>query len=263
MKAAYGYSRQQGFTLTELVMVIVIVGILGVGVTRFITATVGGYVDTAQRQQMATAGLVASEKISREIRTALPNSIRLNANASCVEYIPILAGTNYTSLPLAAAANTIDAVGAQLSNPVGGRVAVYPVTTADLYNPGNTGPITAATGVLPTGADAVVINLTANHQFDAESPTRRLFIVDQPRAFCVEGGFLYRYSNYGFNAATTLPPVGGRRAVLLSDLSIATNVFDYTPASLIRNAVVNFRFILSIGDDAWETEQEVHIRNVP
>ena len=255
--------HQSGFTLTELVMVIVIIGILGVGVTRFITATVGGYVDTAQRQQLATAGLLASEKMSRSLRNALPNSIRLNADASCIEYIPILAGTNYTDLPLAAASNSIAAVGAQLSSAVTGQVAVYPVTTAELYTPGNTGPITAATGVLPVGSDAVTITLSGNHQFDTESPTRRLFMVDQPRAFCVEGGQLFQYNGYGFNAATTLPPVGGSRAVLLTELTNATNIFNYVPASLVRNAVINFRLLLSVGGDSWETEQEVHLRNVP
>jgi len=255
--------RQGGFTLIELVMVIVIIGILGVGVTRFITATVGGYVDTAQRQQMATAGLLASEKMSRSLRKALPNSIRLNANASCIEYIPILAGTNYTDLPLDAASNSIDAVSAQLSTAVSGRVAVYPVTTAELYTPGDTGPITAATGVLPVGSDAVTINLSGNHQFGAESPTRRLFMVDQPRAYCVEGGQLFQYRGYGFNAATTLPPTGGSRAVLLSEIAIAANIFNYVPASLVRNAVINFRLILNASDESWEVEQEVHLRNVP
>ncbi|WP_020406372.1 type II secretion system protein [Hahella ganghwensis] len=255
--------RQGGFTLTELVMVIVIVAILGVGVTRFITATVGGYVDTADRQKLATASYVASEKISRELRTALPNSIRLNATDSCIEYIPILAGTFYTSIPLASADNSITAVGARVSSAVSGRAAVYPVSVSDLYSPANTGAITAATATLPVGTDEITITLSANHQFDADSPARRIYVVDTPRALCVVSGKMFLYRNYGFNSSVSLPPSGGSRAVLLDNISTGANTFDYTPASLVRNAVVNFRYALSSGDENWQTEQEVHIRNVP
>ncbi|OZG70847.1 prepilin-type N-terminal cleavage/methylation domain-containing protein [Hahella sp. CCB-MM4] len=255
--------RQRGFTLTELVMVIVIVGILGVAVTRFITATVGGYVDTADRQKLASAGYISSEKISRELRTALPNSIRLNASNSCIEYIPILAGTYYTSIPLDAAGNSIEAVGARVSSAVSGRAVVYPVSASALYSPSSTGAITSATATLPVGTDAITISLSANHQFDADSPARRVFIVDSPRAYCVVGGLMFLYRNYGFNSSITLPPTGGQRAVLLDNISTSTNAFDYTPASLVRNAVVNFRYTLSKNDETWQTEQEVHIRNVP
>ncbi len=254
---------QRGFTLTELIIVIVIVGILSVGVTRFITTTVGGYVDTAERQQMATAGVTAAERISRELRRSIPNSVRLNASRSCIEYIPILAGTDYIEIPRTAADNAITAVGAQLDSAVSGRAVVYPSSTAALYTPSGTGPITSATATLPTGSNQVTISLSGNHQFLTDSPTRRIYIADSPRALCVESGFLYRYQGYGFNAAAALPPGGGSRAVLLNNISTVAAVFNYTPASLIRNAVVNFGFMLQDGGDSWQTEQEVQIRNVP
>ncbi len=256
-------SRQRGFTLTELVMVIVIVGILSIALTRFITATVGGYVDTASRQQLASAGYIASEKISRELRMALPNSIRLNATDSCIEYIPILAGTHYVSIPLETAGDSISAVGARVSAAVSGRAVVYPVSTSSVYSPSSSGAITAATATLPVGTDEIAISLSSNHQFDADSPARRIFIVDSPRAFCVVGGLMFQYRNYGFNNAVTLPPTGGQRAVLLDNISSSANTFDYTPASLVRNSVVNFRYTLNKNDETWQTEQEVHIRNVP
>jgi len=79
---------QVGFTLVEMIMVIVISAILAVGVTRFMGQTVQSYADTGNRQQLATIGWIASERLSRELRTALPNSIRVNAIQSCIEFIP-------------------------------------------------------------------------------------------------------------------------------------------------------------------------------
>src|SRR3990167_327162 len=99
-----GRVNQSGFTLIEMVITIVLIGILGVGMSRFIGQSVQGVKDTAERQQLSAIGWITSEKISREIRDALPNSFRLNSGGSCIEFIPTVAGTDYLTVPVVSAA---------------------------------------------------------------------------------------------------------------------------------------------------------------
>ncbi|MDP2823609.1 MAG: type II secretion system protein [Sulfuritalea sp.] len=81
-------SRQgnAGFTLIEAVMVIVITGILFGIVAVFITKPVEGYVDSVRRAELTDNADVALRRMTRDIRLALPNSLRLkdSVNATVV-----------------------------------------------------------------------------------------------------------------------------------------------------------------------------------
>src|SRR5690606_31531320 len=140
---------QQGFTLIELIMVIVIGGILAMGVTSFITHSVGGYVATARRQALGGAGMVAAEKLARAARNALPNSIRVSGN--CLELIPVLAGSSYVSAPVTTAASSFQVAAYSATQSVEGRVAIYPINVAALYSPGTTTSLSSAVATLPAG----------------------------------------------------------------------------------------------------------------
>ena len=256
-----GGSRTTGFTLIELIIVIVLIGIIGTVSTRFIVNSVQGYVDTAARQSLANSAFVSAEKISRSLRAALPNSVR--ASSGCIEYIPIEVASHYTDIPVTVAADSFTAVSGRRSSVVKGRAVVYPITTDDLYAPGNNKAITAVTATLPAGTGEVTVALTGNHQFPTNSPTRRFYIVGQPVAFCQQGTRLYRYSGYGFNDSVSLPPASASRDILVNQVSAGSLTFNYLPASLVRNAVVNFSFTLVNGDESYRIEQEANLRNVP
>ena len=256
--------RQRGFSLTELIMVIVILGVLGTGITSFITRSVGGYIDTGERQRVATAGLIAAEKLTRELRGAMPNSVRTNVSKSCVEYIPIRAASTYIDLPVDAAGTSIQAVSSPRDAAVSGHVAVYPVNSSQLYSLSASGAITSATATMPTGSGAVNLTLSTAHRFPMHSPARRLYVVGSPEAYCQTGSRINRHSNYGFNAGSGgLPPANGDVALLINQVQPGSVQFDFSPASLIRNAVVNFRFRLVEGDEQLVIEQEAAIRNLP
>lgn len=68
--------QQRGFTLIEAVVVIVITAIIGTVVAVFLRAPVQGYVDTVARAEITDIADLALRRIGRDLRRALPNSVR-------------------------------------------------------------------------------------------------------------------------------------------------------------------------------------------
>lgn len=106
-------SLSTGFTLIELIVVITLTGIIASLVSRNISRPVEAFIDLAQRAELVDAAELALRRVSREVRLALPNSVRLtdgvtsnmqscvaNGATSCaVEFLRTSDGGRYRSLP--------------------------------------------------------------------------------------------------------------------------------------------------------------------
>lgn len=96
--------RHAGFTLIEIIIAMVITGIVAGIVAVFIARPVEGYVDSVRRAELTDAADVALRRMSRDIRLALPNSLRIRDTASTgvcaagtcyIEFIMTSAGGRY------------------------------------------------------------------------------------------------------------------------------------------------------------------------
>lgn len=251
-------STQRGFTLVELVIVIVIAGILAVGSVQFVGQATQGYSDAADRQQLATIGWIASEKITRELRNALPNSIRLSAVDTCIEFVPVTGGSHYRTLPTSTTPRTITAIASGFVSTSGNtRVAVYPTEVSAVYGQSNPGPVSNTT-IFPLSPSPIpnvdTITLRGDFEFLSESPEHRFYFIEDPITYCIESGRLNRYSGYGFSASK------GTAQIIVD--KVQSGSFDVLPASLTRNSVVTMHFELMDGTPHI-VDQEVQIRNVP
>lgn len=87
----------RGFTLVEAIVVIVITGIIAGMVAVFIRTPVEGYMDAERRAGLTDIADTAVRRMAREIRLALPNSVRTAADGSgrCIEFIPTKIGARY------------------------------------------------------------------------------------------------------------------------------------------------------------------------
>lgn len=272
----------KGFTLIEMVVVIVVLGIVGVGISNFVGLGARIYVDAVGREQVLSQTRFAMERLTREIREALPNSVRVrtSGNVQCVEFVPIQASSTYVNIPVSpeAATRTLHVVRHAVSGISTDKIAVYPLTSADVYgsNPfavtsGNLFSFSAAPIV---GTDTQNMDLTNVVQFDADSPTQRYYLVKYAVSYCANAttGQLHRYGNYWPLTTTqqTPPttalqtePAGISEVLMAENLKSGSTPFDYASATLVTNAVFKFTFEIVRNDEEIDFHREVHLVNVP
>ncbi|MEC9260142.1 MAG: prepilin-type N-terminal cleavage/methylation domain-containing protein, partial [Pseudomonadota bacterium] len=69
--------HNRGFTLIELVTVIVILGVASAGIASFVRGSMQTYIDVSTREQLLSESRFAIERLKRELRNAVPNSVRI------------------------------------------------------------------------------------------------------------------------------------------------------------------------------------------
>ena len=84
----------RGFTLIEMIVVIVLTSIIASAVAVFIKLPIQGYVDTARRAEMSDEADTALRRMGRDLRLALPNSVRVDGGAT-VEFLLTRTGGRY------------------------------------------------------------------------------------------------------------------------------------------------------------------------
>lgn len=271
------YLRQsKGFTLIEIIIVIVVLSVLSIGSIQFISFSAQGYVDTVRRSELAASATIINEKITRVIREALPGSVRISSDQSCIEFIPIVGATTYINAPFSSASTTVTAINLDSLLSTSGRLAIYPVVSDinDLYSlSGTRGYISTQTVSQAVVGDEITFTFDsgAAFQFERSSAQKRLYVVAEPNAFCQVGSQIFYYRNYGFvgdisNLITSLPTTVPNRLIIGSELREDSLTFSYSPSSLRRNALVSFEFQLQEASNLSEVftmNQEVQIRNVP
>jgi len=274
-----------GFTLIEAIVAIAITGILSGIVAVFMAKPIQGYVDSVRRAELIDAADVALRRMARDVRLALPNSLRVTTTGGVayVEFIMTSAGGRYRDaadgstagnfLSFTAATPSFDVLGPLPANPAiaaGDYIVVNNLgagyAPADAYTGGNRAQVAAAWG----GANPVTLTAATQSVFSSQSPplpsasARFQVVPGAVRAVTYAcpsaGGNLVRYWNYGFNAALATPPAGGSSAVLAGGASC---VLEYTTNATGRNGVLSIQLTLASGDESVTLLQEVHVDNAP
>ncbi len=266
----------RGFTLVELVLVIMILGVLGALGAGILLQPFKAFQDQSRRAAMVAEADLTLGYMARELRMALPNSVRVSGQF--IEFIPTVDGGRYRSantsggqgdsLDLTALDTSFDVIGglSAWAQPGGSNandhVVIYNTHATDnvdtnAYNGVNRGVLTG----YDTSTHTISLNPPGT-QFPAGSTSRRFDIVPAtgPVTYYCNSGRLYRHTSYGFQLIQRTD-FTNQGALLADNVSLCD--FSYLAGSGTRSGVASLRLAITRDGETISLLYQVQIINAP
>jgi len=277
-----GLSSQIGFSLVELIIVILILGILSASVGVFIAGPVRAYFETIDRATLTAAGNAVVRRITRDLQAAVPNSARVTTSGATtfLEYVPVLDAGRYRAAasggndptgtdPLVvtdATDSSFQVLGPTVNAPAGSQLVVLNLGTgnSNLYSGTNMRTVTSI------GAALQSITFTPTTLWPADSPGYRFFIVNGAVTYACSpnasgSGTLTRYSGYAIQASQP----NSTAAAPLSTATSSLALDDVTSCSFMPGSVsvdlnaVQLTLQLSRNGETVSLYSQAHTPNTP
>ena len=267
-----------GFTLIEMVTVILIMGVMVIGVSSFVIFGTRIFVESSAVDQVLSQSRYGIERMTRELRSAVPNSLRLttasDGSYQCIELVPIDVSTTYLSAPIApsVASNQASVINSNKNIISGHWAMIYPLSSNEVYQ-----AITATGKRFSVQSTAVVgdqlnVTFTSVVRFLEASPLKRVYFALQPVSYCFERAVagqnaqLKRYSAYGYQANQPAPSLMGNGALMAENVTnnlLIEPALTVTPSNLMTNALVHLRPRFSVNGETFNYQHQVQVMNVP
>ena len=284
----------KGFTLIELIIVITLTGIVAVFISTITGNQMAAYVDVSARANLVNLAESSLRRIGRDLHNAVPNSIRVNANA--IEFVPIISAGRYRGAPSALASSdhldfsTSDASFQVMGNLIqpasGSRLVIYnfswvdgsgPVAGVNLFGSASAGVLSPAGShvISPVGNEISItdngvndlITLDSAFQFSFNSPSKRFYVVNGAASFICDAsaGEIRRYAGYGIQSTqptngAAAPLSGASSSALLVD-HVEACTLSYSPGTSQRKGIVTIILTLLDNGERVRLVHQVHVGN--
>jgi MSHA biogenesis protein MshO len=267
---------QRGFTLIELVVVIMITGIMAASIAVFFVPAINAYFDTRRRAEMTDTADTALRRMARDVRRAVPNSIR-TPTPQCFQLVPATGGGLYRRaadiaivgedpLDLTQTDASFDVL-SPMTTAVSGFVVIGNQNGSDVYDGTTRGTISAWASPNPAGVAAGTgrITLAPAKQFPPGYDGGRFQIVSaaEPSIFYVcdlAAGTLRRVAGTDFTAPAACP-AGGE--LLAGNVTGCAFTYNPNPSATQGAGFVSMQLALTAGGETMSLFQGAHVSNVP
>ena len=283
-----------GFSLIELIVVMVVVGILAGIVAVFIRSPMEGYMAASRRAELSDTADGALHRIARDVRTALPNSVRITQNEGItyLEFLPIQDGGRYReaqrSTPTCASTpddndtpgcnildftqsdTTFDVLGPAVTVAIGQSVVIYNlgIEGADVWAGDNLSVVEIASSTGCAGSGSACTLVFGSFKFPFEPPGNRFYLVGAPVSYICNpaNGELWRITGYDLQATqpkqtSDFGTVDPRPVPRLLANHVTTCSFTYDPGASQRLGQLTLRIQLSQDGETVTLYREVMVNN--
>jgi MSHA biogenesis protein MshO len=286
-----------GFTLVELIMVIALAGVVAVMISSVLSNPMQGFVDQSRRAELVDKAAIALNLMSRDIRLAVPNSVRLSGDRLTVETLNIqnagryrpnrvggeglhfLDGSDPACTSDGNLCNAFQALDAGLDITGARWLVVYnigahsggnPLAGSNVWAGGNPGVITP-TGTTFTPLANTPVNETqiqlgnlppGGFRFAFASPQRRFYLADQVIGYRCDlpNRRLLRYTDT--TLTNTVPSAAPAGAQVVAD-NVSGCELTYSPGSTQRAGLFSIALSLEDSGETIRLFQQVHVDNAP
>lgn len=271
-----------GFTLIELVMVILLLGIMATFASQFIGIGSQIYGDASSREQLMSDARFVMERLNREVRNALPGSERIETldgswsdSGPCLRFWPISTSSRYIALNrnvsgstttlelvMATPASAVDPLSPDASAvAVGDLLAVFPLPDANqpsLSNGCEYGRCVArVTEVLAPVSGAQTLRYAATESLAGLSPGSRVYFAREQVRYCVQAGSMYRAS-MALNGTSAAMPLG----ILMAD-ALRAGSFYREATAFNSEGEFGVRLVFERKGEAVTFNHKLGVFNVP
>jgi|ASRK01.1.fsa_nt_gi MSHA biogenesis protein MshO len=253
--------RVNGFTLIEMVMTIIIMGIIFIGAGSVIEMGSRGYADSIDRQRIQNQARFVIEKMTREIRHAVPNSFNVvndSQGDKCLTFYPINNAGFYSRNEADRTLQfVVDNQGKRISGASGDRLTINPSQPDDLNDNSRSLSLvgcrdTNVTSCIEVVLSAGVYAYQVNDNFDSHSIANRYYTYSNQVSYCIAS-----------TGVITKSVGSGSKNTVGDGLRFSDSQFHYTEPTLQRGGLVHMDLLFDNNGEESSYKHDVQVLNVP